>query len=110
MNIFDNQQSANSDDFFLKEEKLLDDFRKSKQLDVIEDASQLFLHFNEMFDDLMKKQKKTNVLITGITGAGKSTLINSIFGKKLALTGIGEPITQHFIKYTSNNFTINFTF
>lgn len=35
-----------------------------------------------------------NIVIIGKTGVGKSTLINTIFGQKLAETGIGKPVTQ----------------
>ncbi|MDY2763772.1 YcjF family protein [Campylobacter sp.] len=48
-----------------------------------------------------------NVLIAGKTGAGKSTLINAIFGKEVAPTGSGEPVTQRIIEYPiTNNFSI----
>eukprot|EP00833_Pecoramyces_ruminatium_P010905 jgi/Orpsp1_1/1184937/evm.model.c7180000091654.1 len=43
---------------------------------------------------------KINILITGRTGAGKSTLINSIFGENLAITGIGAPITQECTEFS----------
>lgn len=44
-----------------------------------------------------------NVLIAGSTGVGKSTLINTVFGKKVALTGQGALITQHITKYSLEN-------
>ena len=44
-----------------------------------------------------------NVLIAGSTGVGKSTLINTVFGKKVALTGQGAPITQQITKYSLEN-------
>ena len=36
---------------------------------------------------------KANIVISGVTGSGKSTLINAIFGSELAETGMGRPIT-----------------
>ena len=34
-----------------------------------------------------------NIMLSGITGVGKSTLINAIFGEDLAETGVGAPLT-----------------
>lgn len=36
-----------------------------------------------------------NLLVTGKTGAGKSTLINAMFRKEIAVTGIGRPVTEN---------------
>lgn len=35
-----------------------------------------------------------NLLVTGKSGVGKSTLINTVFGEALAETGIGKPVTD----------------
>ncbi len=42
-----------------------------------------------------------NIIIAGVTGAGKSTLINAVFGKDFAETGKGRPITQEIREYRS---------
>ncbi len=35
-----------------------------------------------------------NLAVFGSTGAGKSTLVNAIFGKDVADTGVGQPVTK----------------
>jgi predicted GTPase len=43
-----------------------------------------------------------NIMVAGITGTGKSTLINAVFGfedSKGAKTGTGKPITDHIDEY-----------
>lgn len=43
---------------------------------------------------------KYNVLVIGKTGVGKSSFVNYLFGKDVAKTGVGKPITQRgFHKY-----------
>lgn len=63
---------------------------------VVDDAGALFDQFDQAFRRVANDLPKPNVLLTGITGAGKSSLINAVFGQKLAATGTGVPITQHF--------------
>lgn len=43
--------------------------------------------------------KRANIIVMGKTGAGKSTLINSLLGEKVAETGIGRAGTQENKKY-----------
>lgn len=42
--------------------------------------------------------KNLNIMTIGKTGAGKSTLINKIFGRHIVETGVGQPITKHIEK------------
>lgn len=56
-------------------------------------------------DVLKIKQKaydekdKLNILLIGATGAGKSSLVNAVFGYDVAKTGMGQPVTQHLEKF-----------
>jgi GTP-binding protein EngB required for normal cell division len=51
----------------------------------------IFIVFNSETD----KEKPLTLLVCGATGAGKSTLINTILGAELANTGSGDPVTQN---------------
>ena len=51
------------------------------------------------FANLSGTLKKPNILLVGKTGAGKSSLVNAVFGSQFAETGSGEPITKHLHKY-----------
>ncbi|EAJ6173761.1 DUF697 domain-containing protein [Campylobacter jejuni] len=68
--------------------------------------------FNEImtsFEKIKKEEQennKLNVLILGKTGAGKSTLINTVFGEKVAKTGSGSPITANLNKYEKDGLCI----
>lgn len=50
--------------------------------------------------------KTFNVLILGKTGVGQSTLINRMFGERLADTGIGRPVTGQITKLTRKGFPL----
>lgn len=47
-----------------------------------------------------------NIIVAGITGTGKSTLINAVFGSELAETGTGIPVTAHIAEYKKDNIPI----
>ncbi|KAB1658522.1 YcjF family protein [Pseudoclavibacter sp. CFCC 11306] len=47
-----------------------------------------------------------NLAVIGATGAGKSTLINAVFGEDLAATGVGAPVTQQVSLYTNDEGTL----
>lgn len=40
-----------------------------------------------------------NLAVFGKTGVGKSTLVNAIFGRDVALTGVGRPVTKGLVYY-----------
>ena len=48
-----------------------------------------------------------NIMVAGITGAGKSTLINAVFGSEMAKTGAGRPVTDHIEEYQDKNIPIH---
>lgn len=53
-----------------------------------------------------EKLGHANIIITGKTGVGKSTLINAVFRENLAETGIGKPCTQHIKMISKQDFPI----
>jgi len=61
-----------------------------------EDAGSLVHQLDGAWKSLTASMKKPNVLLTGMTGAGKSSVINNIFQMNIAQTGTGTPITQKF--------------
>ncbi|WP_120834091.1 GTPase [Helicobacter pylori] len=57
------------------------------------------LNMSKMLEHIKKEKPIMNILLMGATGVGKSSLINALFGKEIAKTGVGKPITQHLEKY-----------
>lgn len=58
------------------------------------DAARLKSDFEAMSDDALGMNHPANIIVSGFTGAGKSTLINAMFGDDFCQTGIGRPVTQ----------------
>lgn len=58
------------------------------------------------FDEQIKETTKVNIMIVGGTGVGKSSLINTIFGEKIAKVGSGKPITRGIDKYEEQDIPV----
>ncbi|WP_050738882.1 YcjF family protein [Acetobacterium bakii] len=55
--------------------------------------------FNKALGEIKQGIAKPNILICGATGAGKSSVVNYVFGEDLAKTGDGIPVTRGITKY-----------
>jgi uncharacterized protein (DUF697 family)/GTP-binding protein EngB required for normal cell division len=58
-------------------------------------------NIEEAFKKVERNIEKPNILLVGGTGVGKSSIINHIFGEKIAEVGTGSPVTQSLNKYES---------
>ncbi|MCR4649223.1 MAG: 50S ribosome-binding GTPase [Lachnospiraceae bacterium] len=56
--------------------------------------------------NVQKNMTRLNIMVMGKTGAGKSTLINQVFSRNLAQTGVGKPVTQQIRKYELEGFPL----
>lgn len=61
-------------------------------------------NLNEEFDENFRKP---NIVLSGKTGVGKSTLINAIFGRRLAEAGEGKPVSQALVEYNIPEVSVN---
>lgn len=55
----------------------------------------------------LKNLKTLNLICAGITGAGKSTLINNLFRDNLAQEGFGKSITEQIKRYNKPGLKLN---
>ncbi|MBR1736761.1 MAG: 50S ribosome-binding GTPase [Firmicutes bacterium] len=60
----------------------------------------------EKLEKEIREMNHVNIIITGKTGVGKSTLINSVFREKLAEVGVGRPVTKGIKLLTKENVPI----
>ena len=56
-------------------------------------------YFNGEYERRVRELGHANILISGQTGVGKSTLITSVFRAKLAAEGVGKPVTKLVQRY-----------
>ena len=64
--------------------------------------------FKRKVDGLGKDDLPTaNIMVAGITGTGKSTLLNAVFGAEVAATGKGRPVTEQIDEYQSTDIPIH---
>lgn len=50
--------------------------------------------------------KKPNILIAGATGAGKSSVVNYVFGRDLTKVAAGEPVTRGIHQYKNDDIAV----
>ncbi len=80
----------------------MNDYTNEQKMKMEEDS------FNKTVDSLDRDDLPTaNIMVAGITGTGKSTLLNAVFGSDLAETGKGRPVTEHINEYNSPNVPIH---
>lgn len=58
-------------------------------------------------EEAMRQRGRVNILVSGRSGVGKSTLINAVFQGNLAQTGQGRPVTQTVREFTKEGIPIS---
>lgn len=62
--------------------------------------------FEEEYKKIKESINKPNILLCGATGVGKSSVINYIFGRKVAIVAAGEPVTRGIHKYEDEEISV----
>ena len=75
----------------------------TEEEDIYKKVSILQDDLKKNFKTVIEKTNKPNILLLGGSGAGKSSLVNAVFGKTLAEIGEGKPITQNYTKYSGED-------
>lgn len=70
------------------------------------EQNNVFKDFINKFNEEIAKMGHVNLIISGKTGVGKSTLLNASFSENLAETGIGEPVTPEIRVYSKENYPL----
>eukprot|EP01104_Vermistella_antarctica_P011245 TRINITY_DN3138_c1_g1_i1.p1 TRINITY_DN3138_c1_g1~~TRINITY_DN3138_c1_g1_i1.p1 ORF type:complete len:691 (+),score=172.26 TRINITY_DN3138_c1_g1_i1:327-2399(+) len=70
---------------------------------MVQEVQCVMQQLSQSYDCLLHDLRKVNILILGKTGAGKSSLVNAIFGEKWAETGYGEPVTKELGRYSHSS-------
>jgi len=60
----------------------------------------------EELENLAEKMRAPSIVLLGRSGAGKSSIINSVFGSEMAKVGTGLPVSTTFEKYRNDNVII----
>jgi uncharacterized protein (DUF697 family)/predicted GTPase len=63
--------------------------------------------FRDGLSQAFRGKTRLNVMLAGRVGVGKSTLVNAIFGRPIAPTGVGSSITQSIQRYIQPDLPIS---
>ena len=70
------------------------------------DRDKFSREFSRKFDEFIAKRQRPVVLVTGAAGSGKSTLVNLVLNRDVALVGAGRPVTQTMDRYENENIIV----